>query len=210
MASTAIYPPLLLSLPLQISHRLPPSLQSVDPQVALVTHVFLSLFASIFTIHPAYLLPLSLFGLISSHPALTSLLPHFLALWVVSIGMDMAWLLRKSADANLLVTAAVGASMVLKLPSAAAVAQVVRSEGYIQEDGGATGFAGLGGGRGVSLPGGGLWSGTGAAGGDREAVPGAYNSVYADEEGDEDAQEVHHQHGKPPAAAGRGGYSSIA
>lgn len=161
MASTALYPPFLLSLPLTLSERLPPSLQSIDPQTALVMHVFLSLFTTLFTLHPYYLLPLSLFGLIASHPTLTALLPHFLVLWVVSIPMDVLWLLRKSADANLLVTAAVGASMVLKLPSAAAVAQVVRQEGYIQEDGVATGFAG------VSLPGSGrgLWSGTGGAAG---------------------------------------------
>lgn len=150
-----MYPPGLLALPLTIQERLPAGLQSVDIQVALVTHCFLALCASLFTIHPSYLLPISLFGLAATHPDLTSLLPHFLALWIVTVPLDFLWLLYKGPDARFVVVAAVAASLALKFPSAGAVAHTIRAEGYLQHDG-----SGLLGNRSGSVPGA-LWTGTG-------------------------------------------------
>ncbi|CAO1613259.1 unnamed protein product [Parajaminaea phylloscopi] len=224
MASSAsVYPASVLALPLSLQHRLPPQLQGIDPQTALVLHTLLAFVASAFTVHPSYSLPLCLFGLVATHASLASLLPHFLFLWVLSTPLDVVWLLYKGHEARLIVSCAVGASMVLKLPSAAAVAQVASREGFVARDSGGEGrFAGFAG-VGASIPGG-LWSGGASA--DERDVPGGYNSIYDDEEEEADGagKATHASRGGDlesgrsaaksspaphPGQTGRGGYASI-
>lgn len=171
--SAYIFPAALLALPVQLQHRLPPQLQAIDIQFALVLHALLALAASAFTLHPSYLLPLSLFGLAATHHSLTSLLPHFVAFWVLSIPLDLVWLLNKGSDARLIVVSAVGASMILKVPSAVSAAQMASSEGYLPQQDSRRDEAGFGvfAGVGASLPGG-LWSGAGG-----EARDGQYRRL---------------------------------
>lgn len=227
MSGASFYPAPLLALPIHLQGRLPPSLQALDLQFALAVHVALAFVASVFTLHPAYLLPLSLFGLVASHPSLTSLLPHFVAFWVLSVPVDLIWLLYKGTDARLIVVTAVGAGMVLKLPSSAAAAQAASTEGYIAQDGRGTGFQGFAG-VSASVPGG-LWSGVGSQSRDGEyqrvrhsleaepscsflhslfpsvLAPGAYSSIYNDDDEEagmtQDAQHVQVGTGPPPQSA---------
>jgi hypothetical protein len=130
----SLYPPFFLALPLHAQHRLPPSLQSVDLEIILVVHSLLSILSSLFTFHIAYALPLSLFGLVAiSSSLISTLLPHFLFFWILSIPLDIVWLLYRATEARFLVIAMMGANMCFKLVSAGQAARILQSQGVLPD-----------------------------------------------------------------------------
>lgn len=143
---------------------------------------------------------MALFGLVASTPSLlTALLPHFLAFWIVSIPLDVVWLIHRSDQARSIVITLMGINMCFKLVSAGQAARILQSHGALPDVGSTAGFgAGRSGqpwlnGGGVApfgLPG--SWS---AQGGYRDGPASAapYQSIYDEEaRADErDAPQVH-------------------
>ncbi|PWN92094.1 hypothetical protein FA10DRAFT_265895 [Acaromyces ingoldii] len=171
--SAPFYPPQLLLLPIQLQHRLPPPLQSVELEPLLLLHTFLSLPISTYTVKPSYAFPLALFGLVALHLQ-SGLLAHFQVLWLVSVALDVVWLLYKGSTASSTVVFLVGMNMLLKLVSAGAVARVLESGGEVRLEGGGAWGASSASGPGwmgaSGLPG--VWNG--ASGGAR------YQTIYDD------------------------------
>lgn len=132
----------------------------------MAVHSAVALLASNFSVHESWALPLSLFGLIACVPSLLpSLLPHFLAMWIVSIPLDVVWLLHRSDQARSIVITLMGFNMCLKVVSASGAARILQSQGVIPDLGASSyTFSGqqnnwLGGG--ARTPNGGPQSGTG-------------------------------------------------
>lgn len=169
--SAPFYPPQLLLLPIQLQHRLPPPLQSVELEPLLLLHTFLSLPISTYTVKPSYAFPLALFGLVALHLQ-SGLLAHFQVLWLASVVLDVVWLLYKGSAASSTVVFLVGMNMLLKLVSSGAVARVLESGGEVRLEGG--GFGGGGGG------GGGAWGASSANGPGwmgASGLPGGWNAA---------------------------------
>lgn len=135
----------------------------------------LALLSSAFWVHASWALPLALFGLVTAaSPLITALMPHFLALWIASIALDVFWLSWRASEARSVVVFMTGVSMVFKVVSAGAAARILQAQGALPDVGGAGGGFGAGGFGGARQPwlsGGttapfglpGSWSGQGAS-----------------------------------------------
>jgi hypothetical protein len=146
-----------------------------------------ALFTSVFTLHIAYALPLSLFGLVAtSSTLLSTLLPHFLFFWILSVPLDVVWLIYRADQARLIVITLMGANMIFKIASAGQAARILQSQGALPEVGGG-GFGGIGSNQG--------WLGAenGTAGTGAFGLPGSWSGQTHQESG--------HLHGKEKKVA---------